>query len=181
MNITVFGGSTPKPDEDSYEEALRLGNLLAKAGHTVLTGGYSGTMEAISRGAAEAGGHVVGITTQEIEAWRPGGANQFVLEERSYRTMRARLYSLIESCDTALALPGGIGTLTEISVMWSQMQISAMPPRPLILIGPGWKKVMDIFLQQFPSYVAEKDRPLLQFAPNVEAAVDLLESALGQS
>ena len=180
MNITVFGGSTPKPGEDSYEEALRLGSLLAKDGHTVLSGGYTGTMEAISRGAAEAGGHVIGITSEELEVWRPGGANQFVLEERSYKTMRARLYSLIESCDAALALSGGIGTLTEISVMWSQMQIDAMPARPLILIGPGWEKVFDTLLKELPSYIPEEHRPLLQFAPNVEAAVELLESALGK-
>lgn len=175
MNISVFGGSTPQSGEDSYEEAQRLGGLLAKAGHTVLTGGYGGTMEAVSRGAAEAGGHVVGITTEEIDSWRPGGANSFVLEERSYRTLKARLYALIDGCDAAIALPGGIGTLTEISAMWSQMQIGALPKRPLILVGPGWKKVLDSFFKQFPSYVPEEDRPMLSYAETVEAAAEMLK------
>jgi hypothetical protein len=174
MNITVFGGSTPQPGEESYEEAQRLGGLLANAGHTVLTGGYTGTMEAVSRGAAEAGGHVVGITTEEIDSWRPGGANSFVLEERSYKTLKARLYALIDASDAAMALPGGIGTLTEISAMWSQMQVGALPSRPLILIGPGWKSLMDSFFKQFPSYVPEEDRPLLSYAESVESAAEML-------
>ena len=177
MNVTVFGGSTPQPGEDSYEEAQRLGSLLAQAGHTVLTGGYTGTMEAVSRGAAEAGGHTVGITTEEIDAWRPGGANSFVLEERSYKTLKARLYALIEAGDAAMALPGGIGTLTEIAAMWSQMQVNAIPARPLILIGPGWKSVLETFFKQFPSYVPENHRPLLSYAETVEAAAEMLEQA----
>ena len=54
--ITVFGGSQPKPGDEDYQQALRLGALLGSAGFTVLTGGYVGTMEAVSRGAAENGG-----------------------------------------------------------------------------------------------------------------------------
>jgi uncharacterized protein (TIGR00730 family) len=178
MNITVFGSSKPVAGDALYEEARQLGSLLANAGHTVVTGGYGGTMEGVSRGAAEAGGHVVGITTEEIEAWRPGGANHYVLEERSYSKLRARLYALIDACDAALALPGGIGTLTEISAMWSQLQVNANLTRPLILIGPGWKKVIDGLIDQFSEYIPEDDRPLLSYAETVENAVELLESKL---
>ncbi len=178
MNITVFGSSKPEPSDALYKEAQQLGSLLAKAGHTVITGGYGGTMEGVSRGAAEAGGHVVGITTEEIDAWRPGGANHYVLEERSYSKLRARLYALIDACDAAMALPGGIGTLTEISAMWSQLQVNPSLARPLILIGPGWKEVVSSLLDQFPKYISEKDRPLLSYAETVEKAVELLESKL---
>src|SRR5690606_21772609 len=103
--ISVFGGSKPRPGEPDYEQALRLGSLLGAAGYTVLTGGYIGTMEAVSRGAAEAGGHVVGITCDEIEAWRPVKHNQWVLEEQRHGTLRERLSALIDGCDGALALP----------------------------------------------------------------------------
>jgi uncharacterized protein (TIGR00730 family) len=176
VNVTVFGGSTPRPGQAAYDEAQRLGGLLAKAGHTVLTGGYIGTMEAVSRGAAEAGGHVVGITCNEIEAWRPGSANQWVLEERRYDTLRARLYALIESCDAALALPGGVGTLAEIAVMWSQMQTGSTPKRPLILIGPGWEKTFTVLLGEHESYIPESHRKLLSFAKDTDNAMALLET-----
>ena len=55
MNITVFGGAQPKEGSQAYEEARELGALLAQRGHVILTGGYMGTMEAVSRGAHEAG------------------------------------------------------------------------------------------------------------------------------
>ena len=88
MNITVFGGSTPTRTD--YEQAEILGRLLGEAGHTVLTGGYIGTMEAVSKGAAEAGAHVIGVTCEQIENWRPVGRNKWVIEERKYRTLGER-------------------------------------------------------------------------------------------
>ncbi len=60
----------PKKDHEAYEEARELGKFLAEHGHAVLTGGYMGTMEAVSRGACEAGGHVIGVTCEDIEEWR---------------------------------------------------------------------------------------------------------------
>ena len=121
MNITVFGGAQPKEGSDAYEEARELGKLLAEHGHTVLTGGYMGTMEAVSRGASETGGHVIGVTCEDIEAWRNTSANQWVKEERKKKSLLERLQALIEGCDAAIALSGGAGTLTEISLMWNLM------------------------------------------------------------
>ena len=177
LRITIFGGSQPKPGDPAYQEALNLGKLIGARGWTVLTGGYIGTMEAVSRGAAEAGGHVVGVTCDEIESWRLVAPNRWVQEEMRYPTLRQRLYALIDGCDVALALPGGIGTLAEVSVMWTQLQIGASGPRPLILISPAWKTTMDAFLTHFGQYIAEKDRKWLFFADDVDQAVELIESS----
>jgi len=174
MNITIFGGSEPRPGDQAYEEALRLGRLLALAGHSVLTGGYIGTMEAVSRGAAEAGGHVIGVTCDQIEAWRPVRPNPWIAEERRFPTIRQRLQALIEGCDAALALPGGIGTLAEVAEMWSHLQTGAIAARPLILVGEGWHSVIQAFLTAFPAYIAEKHRGLLSFASDIDQAVSLL-------
>lgn len=178
MNITIFGSSSPSPGEPAYEEARRLGELLARAGYCVLTGGYMGTMEAVSRGAAEAGGHTVGITCEQIELWRKAKANAWVREERRFATLRERLYTLIESCDAALALPGGVGTLAEIATMWSQMQTSAMPARPLVLIGSGWKKVFETLYAELDGHIQIAHRGLLYFAPQVDAALALVHEQL---
>ncbi len=91
MKITVFGGSNPLPGSPAYAEAYELGKLLALAGHTILTGGYIGTMEAVSRGANEAGGHVIGVTCTDIETWRGVGVNAWVQEERRFATLQERL------------------------------------------------------------------------------------------
>ena len=175
MNISVFGGSQPKPGEKSYQDAILLGKYLGEAGHTVLTGGYIGTMEAISRGAAEAGGHVIGVTCREIEAWRSVRANPWVQEEWHYDTFRERLFALIDNCQIALALPGGVGTLVEIGVTWNQLIVEAISPRPLILIGQAWQVTFASFLANQDSYIPEADRHWLIFTPDVEGAMKLIK------
>jgi uncharacterized protein (TIGR00725 family) len=174
LNITVFGGSDPKPGDPRYQEALLLGKYLGQAGHTVLTGGYIGTMEAVSRGAAEAGGHVIGVTCREIENWRSVRANPWVQEEWHFDTFRERLFALIDNCQVSLALPGGVGTLVEISISWNQLIVESIPPRPLIIIGSAWQAVFNSFLTNQGSYVSEKDRHWLIFTPDIEGAVKLI-------
>ena len=172
MNITVFGGAQPKEGTSAYEEARELGALLAQRGHAVLTGGYMGTMEAVSRGACQAGGHVIGVTCEDIETWRNTSANQWVKEERKKKTLMERLQALIEGCDAAIALPGGAGTLAEISLMWNLMIVESLPPRPLILVGRGWQSTFDQFFNEFESYMPIHQRELLYFAKDVKTAVE---------
>ncbi len=174
MNITVFGGAQPKEGTTAYEEARELGSLLAQRGHAVLTGGYYGTMEAVSRGAHEAGGHVIGVTCSDIEDWRGSRANAYVKEERKKKTLSERLMALIEGCDAAIALPGGPGTLTEITLMWNLMIIESIPKKPLMLIGQGWDFIFDNYFIEFESYMTSENRDLLYFVEDVKEAVDHL-------
>jgi predicted Rossmann-fold nucleotide-binding protein len=96
--IAVFGGKHPAPGDPEYAEAVKLGSLLLSSGYGVISGGYSGVLEAVPRGAAEAGGTAVGVTkgifgnlkpdpflTSEIRTrnflngWRPSARVQTVL------------------------------------------------------------------------------------------------------
>lgn len=174
MKITVFGGSSPKPGDQAYEQAYQLGHLIGRAGYTVLTGGYIGTMEAVSRGVNESGGWVIGVTCDQIEEWRPVFPNPWIQEEMRYATLNERLYALIEKCDAALVLPGGIGTLAELAVMWSQLQTRSIAPRPLILIGSGWQAVFDQLITQFDTYIPLDHRQFVTFASEVEEAFQML-------
>jgi uncharacterized protein (TIGR00725 family) len=170
--VTVFGGANPtQPD---YDEAVRLGMLLGQTGCSVLTGGYIGTMEAVSRGAAEGGGHVIGVTCEEIECWRKVRANRWVKEERRFVTLRERLYALIDGCQAAIALPGGPGTLAEIAVMWNHLLTEAISPRPLILVGPGWQATFNQLYHSFDPYIPDRQRAWVTFASDVDAAVKQL-------
>ncbi|MBL8064182.1 MAG: LOG family protein [Anaerolineales bacterium] len=174
MNVTVFGGAQPKEGTSAYEEARELGTLLAQRGHVVLNGGYMGTMEAVSRGAHEAGGHVIGVTCIDIEEWRKSKPNPWVKEERRKKTLMDRLTALVEGCDAAIALPGGAGTLTEVSLMWNLMIVESLPRRPLILIGRGWQSTFDQFFGEFESYMPIHQRDLLYFAGDVKDAMNYL-------
>ncbi len=180
MNITVFGGSQPQPGSQAYQEAYHLGWLLGQAGHTVFTGGYMGTMEAVSRGTAEGGGHVIGVTCQEIENWRQTGPNPWVQKELRVPTFRERLHILIDSCEAALALPGGPGTLTEISLTWNQLIVQSIPIKPLILIGAPWLAVFQQMFTSLDSYVPAHQRQYLTFAPDIDSALIALDGQLGR-
>lgn len=176
--ITVFGGSLPPPGSAAYQDAVRLGTLLGAGGYAVQTGGYIGTMEAISQGAAEAGGHVIGVTCDEIESWRSVGPNRWVKEEKRCQTLRERLFVLIDSCDGALALPGGIGTMAEIVMMWAQLQIQPNHPKPLIMIGSGWEDTLTVFLSELGEYVPPADQNRIRTVPDVESAYKTLQEVL---
>lgn len=174
MNVAVFGGASARPGETVYEETLRLGRMLAERGFTVLTGSYIGVMEAASRGANEAGGHVVGMSCAEIENWRHVKANRWVVEEHHFETLRERLYALIDGCDAAIVMPGGVGTLCELMVMWNEMIISNRNPRPLLIVGNEWHRVMAQFIDSLGSYIGIKERELIQLVSDVDTAVEKL-------
>ena len=177
MNITVFGGSQAREGGAAYAQARELGRLLAEAGHSVLTGGYIGTMEAVSRGVGEAGGHVIGVTCDEIEAWRPVKPNAWVQEERRFANIQQRMDGLIRGCDAAIALPGGPGTLTEVALSWNLMIIHSIPVKPLVLIGPGWKKVMRAFLDSFEDYLSHDQAKLIKIARDHFEACEMIKEA----
>jgi uncharacterized protein (TIGR00730 family) len=177
--VSVFGGSAPRPGQPAYEEARLLGEKLAQAGWTVATGGYTGVMEAASRGACEAGGHVIGVTCGLIEEWRGLRANAWVKEEKRFATLRERLSHLVEFCDAAVALPGGIGTLSEIALTWSLLQTGEIARKPFVLLGPVWHATVAAFLREGGMYLKPGDEKLVYLAGSTEEAVGQLGSQLG--
>ena len=99
--IAVFGGRHPVAGDREYAEAVRLGTMLAQAGHTVMSGGYSGVMEAVSRGAAEAGGAAIGVTMDIFGSLAP---NPYLTREIRTRNFFERLDTLISSASAFLVL-----------------------------------------------------------------------------
>ena len=167
--ISVFGSSAPLPESSAYEEARQLGRLLAQAGFAVATGGYGGTMSAVSQGAAEADGHVIGVTCDQIEQFRPLSPNKWIKEEHRYATLKDRLIHLVSQNEGMIVLPGGIGTLSEMTLAWSFLQVGELEKRPLILLGNSWKETITVFNDEV--YVRPNHLELLTFVDTPEAAV----------
>lgn len=170
LHIAVFGGSWPKPGHPAYDEALALGSLLGSKGYVVLTGGYVGTMEAVSRGASQQGAHVIGVTCDEIERFRPTKPNPWVKEELRFPTLRSRLMGIIDACDAAFVLPGGIGTLAEMAMMWNHLLVGSITPRPLILIGTGWEAIIETLFSTMNNYIPEEQRAWITVASDINTA-----------
>lgn len=174
--ISVFGSSSPLPESEAYEEARQLGGLLAEAGFTVATGGYGGTMAAVSRGAAEAGGQVIGVTSSHMEKWRPMPPNEWVGEEIRHPSQRERLLHLVMNNEGMIALPGGIGTLSEVALAWSLIQTGEIGERPLVLLGPTWRETIRVYAQA--EYIRPRDMDLIYLATSAETAVGYMRQRL---
>jgi uncharacterized protein (TIGR00730 family) len=157
------------PGSEPFEQARQVGSLLAKAGCAVATGGYGGTMTAVSQGAAEAGGHVIGVGSARIERFRGTGVNQWVQEVHKYESLSERLLHLVTRNDGMIVLPGGIGTLSEMALAWSLLQVGEIEVRPLALLGEMWREMTHAFYQA--EYVQPEHLALLSFAETPEAAV----------
>ena len=172
--VSVFGGSTPRPGDSAYKEAEELGRLLAEAGYSVMTGGYGGTMEAVSKGAKEAGGHVIGVTVEMFEEGGLRAANQYVDEVIRYETLSDRLMHLVTQCDAAVALRGGIGTLSEVALTWSLLQVREIETMPFVLVGDEWQDVLMLFYGT-GRYIQESHMQLWACARTPEDVMSLLK------
>jgi uncharacterized protein (TIGR00730 family) len=170
--ITVFGGSRCGPDSEEYQEAIKLGRGLAEGGFEVCTGGYSGIMEAISRGAREAGGHVIGVTMQQFKS----APNKYLNKIEPSADFYARLQTLIGESAGYVALRGGMGTVTEVSLVWNKLTTGILSPRPLVLLGNCWVRAMECLRQQL--VISDEDLSHLSFVPGSEEAISLLRARL---
>ena len=136
--ITVFGSSRPKENDADYAEARELGKLLADRGFAICSGGYGGVMEAVSRGAKEAGGKTYGVTAEFFER----EANKWVDVEVRMKTWEERLFELIRLADGFVACKGGTGTLVELAVVWEMLNKAVIGVKPFIALGDFWIPIL---------------------------------------
>jgi uncharacterized protein (TIGR00730 family) len=144
--VSVFGSANTAPNTPDFEAAYIVGKTLAQAGYDVMTGGYDGAMRAASQGAHEAGGHVIGVT---VGLFKERGLipNDFLREEVHLMTLVERLNYLIFKPDAYVVVRGGIGTLSELSLAWSLMEVGEIPARPIVLQGTMWADFVEHFTQ----------------------------------
>ncbi len=166
--VTIFGGSKCREGSEEYGQALTLGRLLAESGFTICTGGYLGVMEAASRGAREGGGRVLGITMNQFKT----EPNRYLTDKVASAHFYERLQNLITRSVGFVAVRGGAGTVTELSLVWNKLQTKVIEPRPLVLLGDCWPPVIESFRQQL--VVSEQDVSLLDFAGTSEEAVEII-------
>lgn len=171
--IGVYGSATTPRGTPEYDEALHIGRLIAEAGGAVLTGGYGGTMGAVSQGAAEAGGRVIGVT---VGLFRERGLvpNPFLHEEIHLPTLAERLNYVIVKPEAYVVLKGGVGTLAELALAWSLMPVREIPARPLLLVGPQWRQFYHHFAEF--SSISTHDLKYVTLVDTPDEVVPALES-----
>jgi uncharacterized protein (TIGR00725 family) len=176
--VSVFGSSRPRENDPEYAEARGLGRALAKKGFAICTGGYGGTMEAVSRGAKEAGGKTYGVTAEFFPAAK---TNAWVDVEVLVKTWQERLFEIIRLGDGFVACKGGTGTLAELAVAWEMMNKSVMPAKPFVALGEFWAPILNCVR----GVEAEQENPwaegktqILRTVASAEEAAEFLWNSL---
>lgn len=175
--VAVFGSSQARPGDGQYETGTRCGRLLAEAGCSVATGGYGGLMEAVCRGAAEAGGQTIGVTAPAVFPER-SGANPWVHTEIPANDLLDRIAVLIDHSDAYIALPGSIGTLAELVVSWNLAFVAPLAGRsfgPIATVGDTWAELVPLLNTRLDS-----NRAFIATCADVDEAVAHITAALAR-
>lgn len=139
--VSIFGSARVKPGTPLYEETATIARLLVGAGYGVITGGGPGLMEAGNKGASEAGGTSVGL---HIHLPHEAGCNKYVQVRSDYRYFFLRKLMFIKYAQAYVVMPGGMGTIDELSEAFVLTQTHRISPMPIILYQSSyWKGLLD--------------------------------------
>ena len=174
--VAVFGSSTVREHDAAWREARDLGAALARRGVATMSGGYGGAMAAVSRGAHEAGGHVIGVTVELFE--RRGPVNPWVRERVHTPDLFERLRHLVHTADGFVAVAGSIGTLTELFLVWTLVSVEAREAAPIVLMGPQWRAWLD--LHRGPAFVPARLHDLVEIADTPEGAAETVVAGIAR-
>jgi uncharacterized protein (TIGR00730 family) len=130
--VTVFGSARTRPGDPEFRRAEELGRALARAGHAVITGGGPGDMEAVSKGAFEAGGQTIGVCIELPHEEKP---NRYLTHTISFRYFFVRKVMFVKYSKAFVILPGGFGTLDELFEALTLVQTRKVPAFPILLAG----------------------------------------------
>ena len=133
--ISIFGSARVSPESPAYQAAESLARELVKAGFGIITGGGPGIMEAANKGAAEAGGVSVGL---HIELPHEQSCNQYVKTRCNFRYFFLRKFMFVKYAMAYVVMPGGMGTMDELSEAFVLAQTGRTRPFPIILYDSGF-------------------------------------------
>jgi uncharacterized protein (TIGR00730 family) len=142
--VTIFGSARARPGMYPYDEVKRLAAELTTLGCDIITGGGPGLMQAANEGAMS----VIGVAPARsvgvrVELPFEQDTNAFVGELYRHKTFFSRLHQFVIASDAFVVVPGGIGSLLEMAMVWQLLQVSQLHRTPLILVGAMWVDLVE--------------------------------------
>lgn len=170
QGVTIFGSARLPQDNKYCQMAEKLGALLAQNGHSVITGGGPGIMEAANRGAYEFGGRSIGLNIVLKHEQEP---NPFLSDCITFEYFFARKVMLAMASKVFVMFPGGFGTMDELSEILCLMQEDKMPKMPVFLIGKTYWKSFDKVINEMikMKLVSEKDAKIFKITDDIKEVV----------
>ncbi len=168
--VTVFGSARFGETHPAYAVAREIGGRLARLGFTVMTGGGPGLMEAANRGARDAGGRSVGCNIELPFEQQP---NRYLDRSITCRYFFVRKVLLFKYSYAFVALPGGIGTLDELTEALTLIQTGKIENFPVVLIGRVyWQPMRDMLEEMAVSgAISQADLRLLLITDDLDEAI----------
>jgi len=137
--VTIFGSARAKPGTYVYDEVKRVAAALAEMGCDIITGGGPGLMQAANEGATAANApernRSVGI---RVDLPFEQEVNPFVEQAFEHKTFFTRLHHFVLTSDAFVVVPGGIGTVLELTMIWQLLQVKHVHDTPLARCGRIW-------------------------------------------
>ncbi len=178
MNIAVYCGSSPALNQDFTDCARELGIWIARNGHTLVYGGSSvGLMGVVSRAVLDAGGPAYGVEPRFfIEA---GVAQHDLTKLYVTEDMSERKAKMIELGDAFVAIPGGVGTLEEISEIFSRIRLGLGPDECFLMNIDGYYEPLRAMLQTMvdQGFLSPIDLDRIHFPASVEEFARMLQTS----
>jgi uncharacterized protein (TIGR00730 family) len=171
--VTVFGSARFGEDHRYYQLAREIGQGLAEAGFTVMTGGRGGVMEAANRGAKEGGGHSVGCN---IRLPCEQEANPYLDRVLTFDYFFVRKVMLVKYSSGFVFMPGGFGTLDELFETLTLIQTGKLQAFPCIGVGKAfWQPLVDFVLERlFAEGTVRPDEVAIELFDNAADVVAYL-------
>ncbi len=177
MNICVYGASSDAIDKIYIEAGEKLGEVLAKRGHTLIFGGgAAGLMGAVARGASGCGGKIIGIAPSffNVDGVLFEKCTEFIFTE----TMRERKQLLEDMSDSFIMSPGGIGTYEEFFEVLTLKQLDRHNKPISVLNTNGYYTPMDNLLKETAKngFMRDESLKLYRIWECVDEILDYIES-----
>jgi uncharacterized protein (TIGR00730 family) len=139
--VAIFGSARAKPGTFVYEEVKRVAAAFAALGCDIVTGGGPGLMQAANEGASFAG--APGSMGIRVDLPFEQDVNPFVEQAFEHETFFTRLHHFVIASDAFVVVPGGIGTVLEMLMIWQLLQVRHVRDVPLVLVGKMWKGLVE--------------------------------------
>lgn len=139
--VAIFGSARAQPGTFVYDEVKRAAAAFAALGCDIVTGGGPGLMQAANEGAKASG--APGSVGIRVELPFEQDVNPFVMQAFEHETFFTRLHHFVIASDAFVVVPGGIGTVLEMLMIWQLLQVRHVDQVPLILVGKMWRGLVD--------------------------------------
>ena len=174
--VTIYGAAVATQDQTDYQNARQIAFLLGKQGFNIVTGGGPGMMEAANLGAHEAGVKSIGLNIQLPQEQK---CNAYSDLNISFNHFFVRKVMLVKYATAFVIMPGGLGTLDELTEVLTLIQTNKIKPFPVILFNSSfWRGFLD-WLQTtvlLPGYISETDLQLLRLSDQPSDVLDIVSS-----